>query len=28
MNWRSLTQAGALLEGKDAGEERREGREN
>ena len=28
MNWRSLTRAGALSEGKGAGEERREGREN
>jgi len=28
MNWRTLTRAGALSEGKDIGEERREGREN
>ena len=28
MNWRSLTQAGALSEGKDTGEESKEGREN
>ena len=28
MNWRSLTRAGALSEGKDAGDERREGGEN
>ena len=26
MNWRSLTQAGALSEGKDTGEERKEGK--